>query len=106
MRDGVLICEGRSNADWNFSAPHGAGRVMSRSKARKKLSVEEFAGQMDGIFSTSVGSATIDEAPNAYKDAKMIEDAIEPTAVIVDRLIPIHNLKSDDPGRPRRRKKH
>lgn len=73
MRDGILICTGKSNPEWNNSAPHGAGRTMSRSQANKKLDVEEFKNQMEGIFSTSVGKTTLDEAPGAYKDSRIIE---------------------------------
>ena len=93
MQAGILICEGKSNPDWNFSAPHGAGRVYSRSKAKSELSLEKFEKDMKGIFSTSVCMGTIDESPDAYKDPKIIEEAIEPTAKILDRLIPIHNMK-------------
>jgi tRNA-splicing ligase RtcB len=99
MRDGVLICEGKSNAAWNFSAPHGAGRVMSRGKAFKTLEVGTFQEQMRGIYSTSVGQGTLDEAPDAYKKASFIEAAIAPTAKVVDRLVPAHNMKAK--GRPR-----
>ena len=94
MRDGILICKGKSNPEWNYSAPHGAGRVLSRSKAKQELDMTEFEEQMDGIYSTSVVKSTLDEAPNAYKDPKIIEEAIEPTAVIIDRIKPIINLKS------------
>ena len=103
MRDGILICEGKSNPEWNYSAPHGAGRVMSRSQANKRLDVDEFKGQMEGIYSTSVGKTTLDEAPGAYKDSKIIEEAIEPTAVIIDKIKPIHNMK--DGGLSFRKKK-
>jgi len=103
MRDGILICTGKSSKQWNFSAPHGAGRIMSRSQANKKLDVEEFKGQMEGIYSTSVGRTTLDEAPGAYKDSKIIERAIEPTAVIIDRIKPAHNMK--DGGMSFRKKK-
>ncbi len=103
MRDGILVCEGKSNPDWNYSAPHGAGRTMSRSQANKHLDVDEFAAQMQGIYSTSVGQNTLDEAPGAYKDAKIIEEAIEPTATIIDKIRPIHNMK--DGGKSFRKKK-
>jgi RNA-splicing ligase RtcB len=93
MRDGILICEGKSNPEWNYSAPHGAGRVMSRAQAKKNIKLENFAKQMDGIFSTSVCNSTLDEAPDAYKDAKVIEAAIEPTAKILARIKPIMNMK-------------
>lgn len=104
MRDGILICTGKSSKQWNFSAPHGAGRIMSRSQANKKLDVEEFKGQMEGIYSTSVGRTTLDEAPGAYKDSNIIEKAIEPTAIIIDRIKPIHNMK--DGGRPFRKNRN
>lgn len=93
MRDGILICEGKSNVDWNYSAPHGAGRVLSRSKAKKTIDVESFKEQMKDIYSTSVGYSTLDEAPDAYKDAKMIEEAITDTATITHRIKPILNMK-------------
>jgi RNA-splicing ligase RtcB len=102
MRDGILVCTGKSNPEWNYSAPHGAGRVMSRGQANRSLDVEEFKGQMDGIFSTSVGRTTLDEAPNAYKNSEVIEGAIGPTAEIVAKIKPVHNMK--DSGHTRRKK--
>lgn len=93
MRDGILICEGKSNPEFNFSAPHGAGRLMSRSQAKKNIDIDTFTKQMEGIYSTSVNSSTLDEAPDAYKDAKVIEGAIEPTANILFRIKPILNMK-------------
>jgi len=93
MRDGMLICSGLSNPEWNYSAPHGAGRVLSRGKAKEKLDVKKFEEQMDGIFSTSVGKSTIDEAPDAYKNTELIKELIKPTCKIIDQIIPIHNLK-------------
>lgn len=105
MRDGILICEGKSNPDWNYSSPHGAGRVHSRSKAKEILSLSKFEDDMKNIFSTSVCEGTIDEAPDAYKDSKVIEQAIEPTAKILDRIIPIHNMKSIEETRYGKKKK-
>ena len=96
MRDGILICEGKSNPEWNFSAPHGAGRLLSRSKAKEVLILEDYEKKMKGVFSTSINKFTLDEAPEAYKDSKMIEEAIVPTARIIDRIIPIHNLKDSE----------
>jgi len=93
MADGMLICEGKSNPDWNFSAPHGAGRLMSRSDANRNVDLDKFKFRMKGVVSTSVGKSTLDEAPQAYKDPKMIEDAISPTCTIIDRVKPILNLK-------------
>ena len=93
MRDGILVCEGKSNPEWNNSAPHGAGRVLGRNQAKKKLDLEKFKADMAGIYSTSVGQGTLDEAPDAYKDSKLIEEAIGPTATITNRIKPIHNMK-------------
>ena len=93
MADGLLICEGKSNPDWNFSAPHGAGRLMSRGEANRNVDLEKFKYLMKGIVSTSVGKSTLDEAPQVYKDPKMIEAAIAPTATVLDRVKPILNLK-------------
>jgi len=93
MADGLLICEGKSNSEWNFSAPHGAGRIMSRGDASRNVDIDKFKFRMKGIVSTSVGKSTLDEAPQAYKNPKIIEDAIEPTVNIIDRVKPILNLK-------------
>jgi len=93
MRDGILICEGKSNPDWNCSAPHGAGRLMSRANAKKNIQMDTFKNQMNGIFSTSVNKDTLDEAPDAYKDASTIEKAIAPTAKILLRIKPVMNMK-------------
>jgi RNA-splicing ligase RtcB len=98
MRDGILLVKGKSNPDWNYSAPHGAGRLMSRTKAKEKLDMDTFKEQMKGIFSTSVCQSTLDEAPGAYKDAKVIEDAIGPTCEIIDRIKPIMNMKDTSEG--------
>ena len=98
MRDGTLICEGKSNPDWNCSAPHGAGRHLSRSAAKQSLDLEKFKKQMRGIYSTSVCKGTLDESPDSYKNSKMIEKAIEPTAIIVDKLKPILNIKDKNSG--------
>lgn len=93
MSDGLLICEGRSNSEWNNSAPHGAGRLMSRGEASRNIDLKDFERKMKGIVSTSVCKSTLDEAPQAYKNPKVIEKAIEPTAKILDRVKPILNLK-------------
>ncbi|WP_241210670.1 RtcB family protein [Brachyspira hampsonii] len=94
MRDGILICEGKSNEDWNFSAPHGAGRVLSRIQARKQIDMKDFIESMKGIYSSSISKNTLDEAPQAYKDSKEIEKLIMPTADIIDRLKPVLNIKA------------
>ena len=93
MSDGLLICEGKSNSKWNYSAPHGAGRVMSRAEAKRNITLEQFADSMNGIYTTSICNAVIDESKFAYKDSAMIEAAIEPTATIIDKIIPIINIK-------------
>lgn len=94
MRDGSLICIGKGNEDWNCSAPHGAGRVMSRSKAKKELSLEEFKAEMSGIWSSTVNLDTIDEAPMAYKTMDDIVANIAPTAEIQKVIKPIYNYKA------------
>lgn len=96
MRDGSLICIGKGNEDWNCSAPHGAGRVMSRNKAKKELSLEEFKAEMSGIWSTTVNLDTIDEAPMAYKTMDDIVANIDPTAEIVKIIKPIYNYKAGE----------
>lgn len=93
MQVGILLCEGKSNADWNWSAPHGAGRTMSRSQAKKNIELNKYEEQMKGIYSTSVCRSTLDEAPDAYKDPKIIEEAIQDTATIIDRIKPIMGMK-------------
>lgn len=94
MRDGSLICIGKGNEDWNLSAPHGAGRLMSRTAAKEKFSVSEFASQMKGIYTTSVNQSTLDECPMAYKDMDSIVNNITPTVELVDIIKPIYNFKS------------
>lgn len=94
MRDGLLICEGKGNEDWNYSAPHGAGRLYSRSRAKKEIPMEDYRKSMEGIYTTCVNEATLDEAPFAYKDMDEIIEAIEPTVEVKERLIPIYNFKA------------
>jgi tRNA-splicing ligase RtcB len=93
MRDGTIICEGKSNPEWNFSAPHGAGRSMSRSQAKKTLSLEKFQKEMEGIYSTCVNVNTLDESPDSYKNKNIILENINPTATIKHVLRPIFNIK-------------
>lgn len=95
MRDGLLICEGKGNADWNYSAPHGAGRILGRNQAFRSLDMEEFEKEMEGVYSTSVCKSTLDEAPMAYKDKDVIINAIQDTAVILDTVKPILNIKAN-----------
>jgi RNA-splicing ligase RtcB len=99
MRDGSLICEGRGNSDWNYSAPHGAGRVMSRKKAFATLQMEDYKKEMEGIYSTSVNERTIDESPMAYKTMDNIIANIEQTAKVVTVIKPVYNFKAaEDQG--------
>ena len=93
MRDGIAICVGKGNPEWNFSAPHGAGRAMSRNAARKHIGMEDFAKSMDGIFSTSVCPETLDESPQAYKPMEEILHLIEPTAEVITLVRPRMNIK-------------
>lgn len=96
MRDGSLICTGKGDPDWNYSAPHGAGRLMSRAKAKETISLDEFKASMAGIFTTSVKQGTIDESPMAYKSIEDILDNIE-DAVVVDEIIkPVYNFKASN----------
>lgn len=96
MRDGLAICEGKSNPDWNYSAPHGAGRIMSRSKAKENVDLEEFKETMKGIYSTSICSGTLDESPMVYKPMEEIIRNIEPTAKILYFIKPCINIKATD----------
>ncbi|MBQ4034057.1 MAG: RtcB family protein [Paludibacteraceae bacterium] len=96
MRDGSLVCVGKGNEDWNCSAPHGAGRIMSRNRARLELDLEEFKAEMAGIYSTTVNKDTIDEAPMAYKTMDDIVANISPTADILKIIKPIYNFKAAD----------
>jgi tRNA-splicing ligase RtcB (3'-phosphate/5'-hydroxy nucleic acid ligase) len=93
MRDGCLICTGKGNFDWNFSAPHGAGRLMGRNEAKRQLKLSEFQETMEGIYSTTVNQSTLDEAPGAYKPMQEIIDNIQDTVEIVDIIKPIYNFK-------------
>lgn len=105
MRDGSLICTGKGNRDWNNSAPHGAGRLISRSQAFKTLSLQEFQKQMNGIYSTSVTLKTLDESPMAYKKLEDIVDNIMPTVNIVKQIKPVYNFKACDDGNYSRKKR-
>lgn len=94
MRDGSLICIGKGNDDWNQSAPHGAGRLMSRTEAKKKYTVDEYAKQMSGIYTTSVNGDTLDECPMAYKTMDDITENIGDTASIFKIIKPVYNFKA------------
>ena len=94
MRDGSLICIGKGNPSWNCSAPHGAGRLMSRKEAFRRLSIEEYRKEMEGIYTTCVDRTTLDEAPMAYKGIDEIIAHIGPTVDIVERILPVYNFKA------------
>ena len=96
MRDGSLLCYGKGNDDWNQSAPHGAGRLMSRSKAKSSIKLDDFKETMSGIFSTSVNQSTIDESPFAYKPMDSIIENIKDTVEIAKIIKPIYNFKAGD----------
>lgn len=98
MRDGSLICIGKGNPDWNYSGPHGAGRLMSRSEAKQNISLSQFKKTMNqaGIYSTSVSKSTIDESPMAYKPMEEIMENIKDTVDIVDVIKPIYNFKAGE----------
>ena len=94
MRDGSLICRGKGNPDWNYSAPHGAGRLFGRMEAKRRFTIEEYEKSMDGIYTTSVGDDTLDECPMAYKPMKAIVDNIGDTVDILKVLKPVYNFKA------------
>ncbi len=96
MKDGSVLAVGRGNPEWNYSAPHGAGRVMSRKKAKESLSIEEYMKTMDGIYTTSVNESTLDEAPMAYKSLSDIIDVIKETVDVIDIMKPIYNFKASE----------
>jgi RNA-splicing ligase RtcB len=98
MRDGIAICEGLSNSDWLNSCAHGAGRKMSRSKAKQNISMEEYEESMMNVYSTTVCKGTIDESPMAYKDTDEIKNLITDTCVIKHMMIPKINIKAADGG--------
>lgn len=99
MRDGSVLAVGKGNREWNYSAPHGAGRVMSRAAAYKSLSLEEYKKEMEGIYTTSVNEDTLDEAPMAYKSLRDIIDVIGETVDIIEILKPIYNFKASEPAK-------
>ena len=95
MRDGSVLAVGKGNSEWNYSAPHGAGRIMSRTKAKESLDLEEYKKAMEGIYTTSVNENTIDEAPMAYKSLGDIIDVIRESVDVIEVLKPIYNFKAD-----------
>lgn len=94
MRDGSLICVGKGNPDWNYSAPHGAGRILSRSEAKDAVGIDEFRESMKGIYSSSVMESTIDESPMVYKPMEEIMENIKDTVDIVKVIKPVYNFKA------------
>ena len=105
MRDGCLLCTGRGNPDWNYSAPHGAGRLMSRREARESFTVSSFRKEMKGIYTTSVNGDTLDECPMAYKRMEDIVNNIAPTVVIHEVIKPIYSFKAGNEENPRQGKR-
>ena len=96
MRDGSVLAIGKGNPEWNFSAPHGAGRIMSRTKAKNSLSMDEYKKTMEGIYTTSINENTLDEAPMAYKALDDIIDVIKESVDVIDVMKPIYNFKASD----------
>ncbi len=96
MKDGSVLAVGKGNPDWNYSAPHGAGRLMSRRQAKEQLSLENYRKMMEGIYTTSVNESTLDEAPMAYKSLADIIDVIHASVDIIDVMKPIYNFKASD----------
>ncbi len=99
MRDGSILAVGKGNPEWNYSAPHGAGRVMSRATAKNALTLEEYKREMEGIYTTSVNEDTLDEAPMAYKSLNDIIDVIGESVEIIEVLKPIFNYKASEPAK-------
>lgn len=95
MRDGSVLAIGKGNEDWNFSAPHGAGRIMSRTAAKERLGMDEYRREMAGVYTTSVNEATLDEAPMAYKSLNDIIDVISESVDVIEVLKPIYNFKAN-----------
>ena len=96
MRDGSVLAVGKGNPEWNYSAPHGAGRLMSRTKAKANLSMDEYRETMKGIYTTSINENTLDEAPMAYKSLEDIIDVIRESVDVIDVMKPIYNFKASD----------
>ncbi|MBR4152896.1 MAG: RtcB family protein [Selenomonadaceae bacterium] len=95
MRDGSVLAVGKGNDDWNYSAPHGAGRLMSRSDAKEKLSMDDYKNSMAGIYTTSISEGTLDESPQAYKSLDDIIDVIGDTVEIIEVMKPVYNFKAE-----------
>lgn len=95
MRDGSILAIGKGNKEWNYSAPHGAGRIMSRKKAKEKLDVEAYKKAMEGVYTTSVNEATLDEAPMAYKSLEDILDVVKEAVEVIEVMKPVYNFKAN-----------
>ena len=100
MRDGSVLAIGKGNPEWNYSAPHGAGRIMSRSKAKESLDMEEYRNEMTGVYTTSVNEKTLDESPMAYKSLDDIIDVIQESVEVIDVMKPVFNFKASDDEAP------
>lgn len=96
MRDGSVLAIGKGNPEWNYSAPHGAGRIMSRKKAKNELRMDEYKKEMAGVYTTSVNENTLDEAPMAYKSLEDIIDVIQESVEVIDVMKPVYNFKASD----------
>ncbi|MBQ1384316.1 MAG: RtcB family protein, partial [Firmicutes bacterium] len=105
MRDGSVIAVGRGNPEWNYSAPHGAGRIMSRTKAKETIDMEAYRQSMAGVYTTSVNEDTIDEAPMAYKSLSDIIDVIRDSVDVLDVMKPVYNFKASGDDAPWKKKK-
>lgn len=105
MRDGSVIAVGKGNPEWNYSAPHGAGRVMSRSMAKSSLSIDEYKASMKGIYTTCVNESTIDEAPMVYKSLEDIIDVINESVDVIDIIKPVYNFKTAEDDLPWKKRK-
>lgn len=105
MRDGSVIAVGKGNPEWNYSAPHGAGRVMSRAMAKRSLSIDEYKASMEGIYTTSVNESTIDEAPMVYKSLEDIIDVIHESVDVIGIIRPVYNFKAAEDEVPWKKRK-
>ena len=94
MRDGILLGIGKGNPDWNYSAPHGSGRILKRSEVKNQYTVSSFKKEMKGIYCSCIGKETLDEAPFAYRNMEMIKEAVEDTVDITQVLHPVYNFKA------------
>ena len=96
MKDGSILATGKGNSDWNYSAPHGAGRLMSRAKAKECIPLDTYKYLMQGVYTTCVNEHTLDEAPFAYKKMEDILDCIDEAVDVIDILKPLYNFKASD----------